>query len=117
VKVQLPASIGVGIGVAAVAAIALAGVGFWLYKNREWFNPASQKNLANQGASAIVSSLTGGAAAGGEDSLGGVFARFREWASGDDAKIEAMKAGAPASSPFGDQDPAPTAYDPFNVGA
>jgi hypothetical protein len=116
-KVQLPASIGFGVGVAAVAAIALAGVGFWLYKNREWFNPASQNNLANQGASAAITALTGGAAAGGEDSLGGLFARAREWLSGDDAAIEAMKAGAPARSPLGADDPGPTSYSPFNVGA
>jgi len=117
VKVQLPASIGFGVGVGVVAFGGVALLAWWLYSQRYKFDPRSDKNLANQAVSSAVAELTGGAASGGEDSLGGVFARIREWVSGDDAAIEAMKAGAPARSPLGDVDPAPTAYDPFNVGA
>lgn len=83
-----------GSGVLAVAALAAVGVGGYLFwKNREGFNPASANNYATQGASAIVAGITGGAAAGGEDSVGGVAARFAEWVNGTDAKIEAMKRG------------------------
>jgi hypothetical protein len=77
----------------------LAGAGaaavllFVLYRKRELFNPADQRNVANVAAGAVVRELTGGADAGGEDSLGGVAARVREWLSGTDAKIEAMKRG------------------------
>lgn len=85
-----------GSGVLATGAIVAAGlVGLYLYRNRESFNPASDQNIAHQSVSAGVAAITGGAAAGGEDTLGGVFARAREWISGDDAAIEAMKAGSP----------------------
>lgn len=70
-------------------------VGALLFRNRELFNPLNASNLASQGASAVVADLTGGAAAGGEDSVGGLFARAREYLSGDDARIEAMKRGSP----------------------
>lgn len=81
--------------VLVVAALGALGVGaYWLYKNRRFFNPADEANLANQGVAAVVHNVTGGAAQGGEDSLGGVFARIREAISGDNAAIEAMKSGA-----------------------
>lgn len=92
-------------GVLAVGAlIGLAFIGFELWSNRKAianaFNPTSDSNLANQGASALVQQVSGGAAAGGEDSVGGALARFREWISGDDAKIRAMLRGSstPSSS-------------------
>ena len=84
-----------GAGAAAVALIAL-------YRYRDNFNPASQNNLATKAADAVVQTITGGAASGGEDSLGGLASRFREWLSGDDAKIRDMLAGAPpAEAPAG----------------
>jgi len=84
-----------GAGAAAVALVAL-------YRYRDNFNPASQNNLATKAADAVVHTITGGAAAGGEDSLGGLASRFREWVSGDDAKIRAMLDGAPpAGAPAG----------------
>jgi hypothetical protein len=84
-----------GTGVLAVAALAAVGVGgYFLWKNREWFNVSSDKNLASQGASAFVEAVTGGAAAGGESSVGGLAARFREWVSGDDDKIRDMLKGS-----------------------
>ena len=58
---KLPGSVGVGVG---LGAIALAGVGlvaYLLYKNREKFNPTSDKNLAYQAANAVVQTLTGDA--------------------------------------------------------
>lgn len=103
-------TLGLGVGLGAVALAVLAGGAWWLYANRDKLNPASQNNVANQLSNAGVQALTGGAAAGGEDSLGGVAARFVEWLSGTDAKIEAMKRGAPpqqlgatAVGPYGAQ--------------
>jgi hypothetical protein len=93
--------------VGGVALVLVAGVAFWLYRNREWFNPASQSNLANQATSSAVQALTGGAAAGGEDSLGGLWAR---WFADRDDEIEAMKRGAPAPSE-------PDSTSPFQFGA
>lgn len=85
-----------GSGVLAVGAVVgIGALALYLYRNQEKFNPASDRNIAHQSVSAGVAALTGGAAAGGEDSLGGVFARVREWASGDSAAIEAMRAGSP----------------------
>lgn len=91
-------SVSIGLeGVVAVAAVLGVGVlALWLVKNRQLFNPADERNLANQAASSVVKAVTGGAAEGGEDSVGGVFARFREWASGDDARIRDMLKGSPA---------------------
>lgn len=94
----LPASVGLGAGVALVALVAIAGLSWWLYANRDKLNPLSEANLANQAVSGTVAAVTGGAAAGGEDSLGGLFSRAREWLSGDDAAIRALKAGAPQLS-------------------
>lgn len=51
-------------------------------------------NVLSNSVDKTIGTVTGGAASGGEDSLGGVFARFREWVSGDDAAIEAMKRGS-----------------------
>lgn len=123
----LPASIGVGLGMGTVALIALGGAAWWLYAQRDKFNPASADNLANQAVSSAVSGASGGAAAGGEDSLGGVLARAREWLSGDDARIREMLKGsssgavaypvsAPAvieAVPIWGEPVEPTAYDPF----
>jgi len=95
VKLELPASVGIGAGVALVAVLAVGGALFLLYRNRERFDPTSDKNLAYSGAGAVVAALTGGAAAGGEDSLGGLAARVREWWSGDDAAIAALLQGSP----------------------
>jgi hypothetical protein len=68
-----------------------------------YFASRSVGGLVNEGINSVVKDLTGGAAAGGEDTLGGLAARFREWISGDDAKIRAMLEGAP---------PAPGALQP-----
>lgn len=86
------------IGAGAVLAIGL--IGYVLYKKAGVgaFNPGSQNNLANRGVNSIVAAVTGGAAAGGEDSLGGVFAKAREWWSGDEAKIQEMLKGSPVGS-------------------
>src|SRR2546421_493586 len=92
-------TVGLGIGLAAVGVLVLGAAAWWVTKHRELFNPLNEKNLANQAVSSVVQNVTGGAAAGGEDSLGGIFARAREWVSGDDAKIKAMLQGAPAKSP------------------
>lgn len=92
----------VGFGIGAALVVVLAGV---LLARRfvpaaaAAVDPSNPENIFNQGANSVVGTVTGGAAAGGEDSLGGVFARFREWISGDDAKIRAMKAGAPSTGP------------------
>ena len=88
-------------GMAALGAgvvLALGLVGYVLVKKYgDKFNPANENNLANQAVSGVVKSVTGGAEAGGEDSLGGVFARIREYVSGDDARIRDMlKGSAPA---------------------
>lgn len=84
-------------GSAILALVALAGLGFvWMRygdKIKTALNPASDRNVVNLGASSLVIAATGGAAAGGEDSVGGVAARAREWLSGDDAKIRSMLAG------------------------
>lgn len=111
-KIPAPFLIGAG----AVAALAVAGVVLW--HKRELFNPASDKNLAYQGAGGIVSSLTGGVAQGGEDTLGGYVASLYEsgallpawvrpfiWTTDD--KIEALKRGAPAPL---DLSPRPSPY-------
>lgn len=88
-----------GTAVLALAALAAVGVvGFVLWRHPEWLNPLSDKNLAYRGAGALVAGVTGGAAAGGEDSVGGVAARVREWLTGDDAAIQAMKRGAVKSA-------------------
>ena len=81
-------------GSGVLAVVALAGAGLLvalLWKYRERFNPASDKNLAYQGAGAVVAAATGGK----ETTVGGLLASAREWLSGDEAKIEAMKRGAP----------------------
>ena len=91
-----------GSGVLAAGAVVVVAVlGVLAWRNRELFNPASDRNVVNQAASGAVAAITGGAAAGGEDSVGGLAARVREWWSGDDAAIEAMKRGAPPVQPDG----------------
>ena len=82
----------IGAGAALVALVV-----FW--RNRALIDPRSDKNLAYQAAGSIVSTVTGGAAAGGEDNVGGVAARIREWWSGDDARIRDMLKGAPPAQP------------------
>jgi hypothetical protein len=67
-----------------------AGVIAWA-----WFGGRAIGDKINEGANSLVKGLTGGAAAGGEDTLGGVAARVREWLSGDDARIREMLKGAP----------------------
>lgn len=52
-------TVGLGLGLGAVAVVVVAVAGFAFYKNRELFNPASDKNLANQAAGAITEALTG----------------------------------------------------------
>lgn len=66
-------------------------------------NPASTGNLAYGGINTVARTATGGAASGGEDTVGGVLARFREWVSGDDAAIAAMKRGGDPYSATGYQ--------------
>ncbi len=112
-KLELPASVGMGIGVALV--VVIAGV---LLARRfapqlaAAVNPLDAGNVFNQGAGAVVAQVSGGAAAGGEDSVGGVFARFREWVSGDDARIREMLKGAPPATKYLGADPvAPTPFD------
>lgn len=58
-KIELPASVGLGAGVALVAVIAGGALAFALYKNRERFNPTSEKNLAYTGVNSIGEALTG----------------------------------------------------------
>lgn len=85
------------VGFGAVLALGVAGFIFWKKygdKITTAINPADPNNLANTAASSVVQTVTGGAAMGGEDSVGGVFARAREWLSGDDAKIKALTAGS-----------------------
>lgn len=89
-------ALGAGLGLVVLAALGVAG--FFFYRNRARFDPTNEKNLANQGAGAVVAALTGGAAAGGEDTVGGLAARVREWWSGDDEKIAAMLKVEPKSS-------------------
>lgn len=56
---RIPFSIGAGIGVGVVAVVALSGIGFVLYKNREKFNPVSDKNLAYISVNKVGADLTG----------------------------------------------------------
>lgn len=86
-------TVGFGIGAALVVVVAGALIA---RRFAPKLDPTNPENIFNEGASSIVSSVTGGAAAGGEDSIGGLAARFREWVSGDDAKIQELKKGAPA---------------------
>lgn len=86
-------------GIAYLTGFALVALAAWLvYAKRKEIgaavNPFDQQNIANRGTEALVQSVTGGAASGGEDSLGGIAARFREWVTGTDAAIEAMKRGS-----------------------
>lgn len=74
----------------AFAALAVIAVKGWSVL-KKFFSPGG--NPAARASDSIVSAVSGGAANGGEDSLGGAFARFREWVSGDSAKIDAMKKG------------------------
>lgn len=97
--------IAIGAGVALVAGVGL----YFLVKKAgaaavdaakavgTAINPVDENNLANQGVAAVVQSISGGADSGGEDSLGGVAARLREWWSGDDDKIKAMLQGSTPS--------------------
>jgi len=93
--------IALGVGVAAVAAIGLYFVGRKLASGAKdaaaavgtAVNPLDPDNLASRATGALVEHVTGGAENGGESSVGGLFARAREWISGDDAKIKAMLAG------------------------
>lgn len=100
---------------AALAVLAGAGValvvGVVLYRYREKFNPVSRDNLAYQGAGRVVSVLTDNR----EESVGGVLASVREWWSGDDAAIEAMKAGAPARQAVKAPLPPPSYDDEWSV--
>lgn len=49
-----------GTGVLAVVAVVAVGAGaFWVYKNRERFNPTNPDNLAHSGANAVGAALTG----------------------------------------------------------
>lgn len=74
---------------AGLLILTAAGGAYWLYRHRDLFNPASQNNLANRGANVLVQAATGGAAAGGEDSLGGIAARVKEFFTGENASITA----------------------------
>lgn len=91
----------VGFGIGAALVVIVAGV---LLARRfvpaaaAAVNPLSHENIFNEGAGAVVRELSGGAAAGGEDSIGGALARFREWISGDDARIREMLKGAPPAA-------------------
>jgi hypothetical protein len=85
-------------GTAILALVALVGGAFVLVRYGpsllKALNPANPDNVVNAGASSLVQTISGGAAAGGEDTVGGVLARAREFLSGDDAKIQAMLSGA-----------------------
>lgn len=85
---------------AAGALIALALLGYIAYQVLAWIKAKgglakalyqSPLGLPARGIDKGIQTVTGGADAGGEDTLGGVAARIREWWSGDAAKIEAMK--------------------------
>jgi len=95
-----------GSGVLALFAVFAALAGFLYFWSKRGdiasaLNPASNRNLVSVAAGNVVETVTGGVAAGGEDTVGGAIARFREWISGDTAKIEAMKRGnKPSGDPF-----------------
>lgn len=94
-----------GSGVLALAGLIAAAIGFFYFWSKkeqiaDALNPASNRNIVSVAAGDVVAAATGGAAAGGEDTVGGLFARFREWVSGDSAKIDAMKKGKPSGDPF-----------------
>ena len=83
-----------------------AAIGFFYFWSKRdsiaaALNPASNRNIVSLAAGNVVETVSGGAAAGGEDTVGGVLARFREWISGDAERIEAMKRGnKPSGDPF-----------------
>lgn len=105
-------------GVLALGAVAAVGLlAAWLIKNRQLFDPANPGNLAYQGTSSIVTTLSGGAAAGGEDTLGGAFARLREWLSGDEQRIQAMLQGTRLSAPDPVQERLTAAANAYGGGA
>lgn len=106
-------SLGFG-GILGLVAVLFVGIAAWLfYSNRKKIlssiDPSSQDNLANKGVNSIVQSVTGGATAGGEDSLGGIAARVREYLSGDDAKIKALLQGSNAPTNLPPTTPTPDA--------
>jgi hypothetical protein len=83
-----------GTGVLALAALAAVGVlGLLMWRNPQWLNPASDKNLAYQAASDVASTI-----AGREETFGGL---LRSWFSDDDEKITAMLKGSPSTSSRG----------------
>lgn len=84
-----------------------AALAFGFVMVSRWFRSidalrASPLGIPARAIDSGIEGLTGGAKSGGEDTLGGVFARAREWITGDSAAIDAMKKGA--------QLPAPSAY-------
>lgn len=55
----LPPSIGLGLGLGAVALVGLGVAAYFLYKNREKFDPTSDKNLAYGTVNTVGEVLTG----------------------------------------------------------
>lgn len=98
---------------AVAIAIGVIGVMLWRWLQRG-DGPASQignwlkdspLGIPSRAIDSAISATSGGAARGGEDTLGGAFARLREYLSGDSDAIEAMKRGAPASQVIKPTDP------------
>lgn len=56
---KLPGSIGVGLGLGTVALVGVGVVAYLLYKNRDRFNPTSDKNLAYGAVNSAGQALTG----------------------------------------------------------
>lgn len=86
----------------AALALAVLFVGYLAYKILSTFRgilsgKIDAHNPVGNAADSVVKNVT----VGYESSVGGLFARAREYFSGDDAKIAMMKSGAPGAKPSG----------------
>jgi hypothetical protein len=79
-------------------AVVIGAVLLFVYRDKlaVAFDVNNPNNIASSAGNAVARAITGGTENGGEDSLGGVAARVREWLSGDDARIKELTEGAPA---------------------
>lgn len=107
-KVELPASVGMGIGVALVVVVAAVLIARKLAPALgQAVNPVNPDNVFHSGVNAAGAAITGDESF----SLGGW---FHDLLSSDNAKIEAMKQGAPATRSLGADQVEPS---PFGFGA